>query len=91
MFFMKKKHNPLNPPTWEIADASAFQAMQRGEATPEQQQRVLDWLVHRACRTYDVTYEPGSYDATAFSEGRRFVGLQIVKMLKINIAAWRKV
>lgn len=77
---------PYAPPPYTDADIAALQALQRGDATPEQQQRAVDWIVNQAAATYDLEYRPDSRDH-AFCSGRRFVGLQIVKMLKLNLAA----
>ena len=78
------------PPDWEIADAAAMQAVERGEASPEQQKRAIAWWITKCAGTYDLSYRPGDTHDTSFAEGRRFVGLQTVKLLKINISALRK-
>ncbi|BES72168.1 hypothetical protein RE428_31860 [Marinobacter nanhaiticus D15-8W] len=75
------------PPEWEPADVRAIQSLASGEATPDMQKRALDFLINKACLTYDLSYRPGSDRETTFAEGRRFVGLQIVKLLHINLAA----
>jgi len=77
---------PYAPPTYTDADVAAIQALQKGEATPDQQQRALEWIVNQAAGTYDLEYRPDSRDH-AFCSGRRFVGLQIVKLSKISLAA----
>lgn len=87
---MKKNIPPFFQVTWDIPDAAAVQAMARGEATPEQQRRALDWIIKRAAMTYDVTFHPGLPDASAFAEGRRFVGLEAVKLLQLNLSQIRK-
>ena len=76
--------------TWDDADATAMQALQRGEATPDQQKRALDWIINRGAMTYDVTFHPEGDRQSAFAEGRRFVGLQVIKLLKINTLAFLK-
>lgn len=81
-------HAPWKPAQFEPADATAFQALARGNATPDQQKRALDWLVKKACRTYDMSYRPGGEDGardTVFAEGQRSIGLQIVKLLNLKI------
>lgn len=78
------------PPRWEKADAAALQALQFGRATEDQQKRALRWVVELASGTYDVSFRPGGEDGrreTDFAEGRRFVGLQIVKLLGLNLSA----
>ncbi|MBO9380032.1 hypothetical protein GG804_25010 [Sphingomonas histidinilytica] len=74
---------PHVPTKWEPAHASAFQALARGEAEPHQQQMALDWLLE-VTGLRDLSYRPGDATATAFAEGKRFVGLQVGKMLDIN-------
>lgn len=83
---------PWLPPHYDIADASAIQALQRGEATFEQQQRALKWIIENACKTYDMPYRPGGDEGrrdTDFALGRQFVGQQIVKLLKLNLSIMR--
>lgn len=77
------------PAQYTVADVAAVQALARGEATPEQQQRALNWVVNKAALTYDLDYRPDSRDH-AFSSGRRFVGLQVVKVLQLDVAKLRK-
>lgn len=79
---------PWKPAPYEPDMAAAFQALQRGNATSEQQKRALDWLVRSCCRTYDLSYRPGDDEGrrdTDFAEGRRSVGLQLVTMLNLKI------
>lgn len=72
---------------WELADVIAVQALEKGTATEEQQKRALNWIINKACWTYESTFSPVREHDSSFAEGRRFAGLQIVKMLKINAAA----
>lgn len=78
------------PADYDVADAAALQALGRGEASPEQQRRALRWIIEGAANTYDLSYRPQDTGAMAFSEGRRFVGLQMVKLLKFNLGALRE-
>ncbi|TXJ25387.1 MAG: hypothetical protein E6Q24_14745 [Chitinophagaceae bacterium] len=68
------------------ADVAALKALEFGEASPEQQKRALAWIINNASATYEMSYRPTSDRDTSFAEGRRFVGLQIVKMLKLNLS-----
>ena len=86
---------PWTPFDWDPADAYAIQALYRGDADPHQQQRAIKLIVEDLCGTYDLSFRPDTKDApgsraTDFAEGKRFVGTQIVKLLKINLAAMRK-
>lgn len=76
---------PYLPAGYELADVRALKALERGDATSEQQQRALLWLIHSAALTHDIEYRPDSRDH-AFASGRRFVGLQIIKLLRIDLA-----
>lgn len=85
---MKPKPAPqLDPNIWDRPDAYAIQALQRGDANPDMQKRALKWIIERAAGTYDQSFNPDSVRLSDFAEGRRFVGLQLVKLLKFNLAA----
>lgn len=86
----KPDASPWKPVEWEPADVGAIQALARGDATPDQQKIALDYIINNLAGTYDLSYRPGSDRDTAFAEGKRFVGLQIVTKLKINLAAIRQ-
>lgn len=82
---------PWKPSAWEIPDAGAMQALSRGDASPDQQKRALQYIIESLCGTYDMSYRSGKPDDTAFAEGKRAVGLQIVKLIKVNLGAIRGV
>lgn len=87
------ENSPVIPYQWEIPDAKALQCLHDGTATPEQQKRALNVIVEKICLTYDLSFRPGGQEAerdTAFAEGKRYVGLQIVKLLKLNLSAFTK-
>jgi hypothetical protein len=91
-----KKPPPIEtwkPIPWEPADVAALQALERGDATPDQQRRALWYIVNDICGAYDWPYRPGGQDAerdTNVALGRMFVGVQIRTKLKINLAAIRQ-
>ena len=85
----KEKMGAYLPPAWEVADASALQALANGTADDVQQQRAIKWLIELAAGTYEFHYYPSDRD-TAFALGRAFVGQQIVKLLKINTSQMRR-
>ena len=76
---------PWYPPEYELSDVCALKGLANGTATPEQQQQALKWIIERACATYELSYRPTSDRDTTFAEGRRFVGLQIVKALHLDL------
>lgn len=80
---------PHIPPDYLPHHAAGFKAMQRGDATPHQQQECLKWLIERAAGTYEFHFYPGDRE-TAFALGRAFVGQQIVKLLNLDLALLRR-
>lgn len=74
------------PAEYSVAEVAAIQALHRGEATDAQQKLALKWLIENAALTYDLEYRTDPRDH-AFCSGRRFVGLQVVKMLKLNLTS----
>lgn len=81
-------HAPWKPPAYDNAEVAAVQALARGNATADQQKRALDWIINKACATYDFPYRPGGQEGdrdTCMAIGRMFVGQQIVKLLKLKI------
>lgn len=86
------KAEPWKPPDYELPDVVAFQALQRGDATEDQQKRALNYLIQTLCGTYDLQFHPGPEGDrdTCFAAGKRFVGLQIVKFLHLNPTALKK-
>jgi hypothetical protein len=77
------------PVPWDLADASAIQAMARGDADPDQQRRALRWIIIDACQTDEPSYCPGGEEAkrdTDHHEGRRWVGLQIRKLMNVALS-----
>lgn len=86
----KKPQAPWSPVDYEAADASAIQALIRGEADEYQQKRALKWIIEQAAGTYDLAFRPGGEEGrrdTDFALGRSFVGQQIVKLSRLNVAA----
>lgn len=80
------KREVIQPPTYEKADVMAFKALAAGNANEHQQKRVLDWIIYQASGYYEISFRPG-YGGdrdTAFSEGRRFVGQQVVKLVNYS-------
>lgn len=69
--------DPLERPAYYPADVHALRALMQGTATPDQQRRVCDFLMHHVCATYDETFRPESERLTAFASGKRWVGLTL--------------
>lgn len=81
-------HAPWKPTPWEPADASALQALMRGDCPPNLQQRAMRFIMWELCGLRDLTYRAGGPEGdrdTSFAEGKRFVGLQIAKLLEVKV------
>jgi len=72
------------PPEWKNADVAAIQALVKGKANREQQKRALAFIVYHISDVNNQEYRTNDRDH-AFASGRRFVGLQINKMISINL------
>ena len=81
-----RAQGPHIPPPYTLADASAMQALEQGNASSEQQKRALKWLIETCSGTYEFNFYTTDRD-TSFALGRTFVGQQTVKLLRINLAA----
>lgn len=88
----EKPKEAYHPAPWELHEAAAIQALFAGNATPDQQRTALKWILDGACNLYDLSYRPGPGGErdTALAEGRRLVGLQIVKLSRLNLEIFRK-
>lgn len=83
------KAEPWKPVDWDLADAGALQALARGDASSHAQQRALKFIVESLCATYDMSYRPSGDRDTCFAEGKRYVGLQVVKLLALNLSKFK--
>jgi len=73
--------NPIERPDYTEFEVQAIRALYDGKASARQQQAILPYII-RAAGTHDLSYRPGDPHATAFAEGKRFVGTTLVWMLK---------
>lgn len=78
-----KTVHPWFPVDAEDYTTSAIKALNAGLASSDQQKEALRWIIEDLARTYDLSYRPGTDGDrdTAFAEGKRFVGMQIVKQI----------
>lgn len=76
------------PVAYTKADVAALQAWRRGEATADQQRRSAEFVVFAISDRDGMSYRPGLDGGrdTAFAEGRRFVGNQIVKLTNLSLS-----
>lgn len=78
------------PPDYTFGQVIAVKALAAGEATPDQQKEALDWIINSAAGYYEISFrsdDDGGDRETAFAEGRRFVGQQIVKFVNLPAKA----
>lgn len=80
---MSKPRPVWQPAPWDSADVAALQALARGVANEGQQKRALNYIITALGMTYEHTYSPTSERDSAFAQGRRYVGLQIVKLVNM--------
>lgn len=77
----------FKPAAYDVADIEAIKAVAAGNASESQQKRAMAWIVQKAALTYDETFAMGLPDVTANLQGRRNVGLQIVKLINMPAEA----
>lgn len=81
------KHDPWITPQYTAYDAGCIKALSFGVASSDQQVHALRFIVEGLSAAYDISFRPGPEGerATSFAEGRRFVGMQLVKLTKVNM------
>ncbi len=64
----------------------ALQAVAQGVANETQQRRAIEFIISDLCESNRMSFYPGDEGrrATDFAEGKRWVGLQIARILKIR-------
>ncbi len=75
------------PPTIQNEDIFALQALERGTANAAQQKRAVTFIERTLCATDRMSFYPGGEDgrrATDFAEGKRWVGSQLRRLLKLR-------
>lgn len=74
----------IEPPVLTRGQVLAIKAVNAGEATPEQQKAALAVIVSLVSNVHDLSWRPDQ-NLTSFNEGRRFVGLQILKFISQSV------
>lgn len=74
---------PWHPAPYDTQTIYAVQALAKGKANEGQQKRAIEWIVHACAGTYQPTFIPDSERESAFAEGRRAVGLELVKLINL--------
>ena len=80
-------HAPWKPAAYGLEIATAFQSLMRGDCPAHLQQKVVKFILFDLCGVRDLSFRPGPEGAreTDFAEGKRFVGLQIGKLLETKV------
>lgn len=73
------------PAGFNVAVVGAIQATYRGTASEHQQMLAMEWIMKQAANLPGVSFRAGDSHATAFLEGRRFVGAQILSLIGMDI------
>lgn len=73
----------------ELADAHALRALHIGSASPEQQTRALNWILHVGCEVGGMPWFETDRE-TAFALGRLFVAKQIGRLLICDLSTLRR-
>ena len=74
----------IGPGLINKADAIAIRAVASGDATPDQQRRAIEAITSRVSCCDDLSFradDHGGPRETDFAEGKRYVGLQIRKLV----------
>lgn len=84
---MPKKEAPA---PWASVNApeyitGAIKALAAGNANDIQQKNALKWIIEDLCATYDMSFRPGSVRESDFAEGKRHVGNQLVRQMKLIV------
>lgn len=69
-------------PELEEREIVAIKACWVGEGTPDQQRTALNVVVDKLSMADRLPYQPGSFDETAFLNGRAWVGKALRRILK---------
>jgi hypothetical protein len=82
----QKRAGPWKAPPYDPANAFAMQALAKGSASAAQQQLAFNFIVKELCETERLTFWPPEQGhdgtrATDFAEGKRWVGLEIRRLL----------
>lgn len=73
------------PAALDVPSVAAIKAVYAGTATEHQQRLALDWIIKKAAGIGGQSYRAGDSHATAFLEGRRHVGAQILSIIELNL------
>lgn len=76
--------DPMQHPDYTEAEIQALRRVWDGTADAAQQRLALDYWI-RACGTHDIEFRPDSERLSSFAAGKRFMGTNLVWMLKTAV------
>ena len=76
----------IDPARADYPDVMAVRAVAKGEATPDQQKRALDWIINEACGRYNWSFTAGQRE-TDVNLGRQRVGISITDIVNMPAKA----
>lgn len=79
----KGPFRPWHPAPYSVDQVYALQNVAKGRASEAQQKLALDYIINALCGTYDSTHFPGDPSDRDFANGKRHVGLQLVKLVNM--------
>jgi hypothetical protein len=78
----------VGPGLLNRADVASIKMVAAGEATPDQQRRAIEAIIGRIACADEQSWradDHGGARETDFSEGKRFVGLQLRKLIATSL------
>ncbi len=90
----KPKAYPWDAPEYDPQVVYAIRALRQGEALPHQQKLAWNWLMYvtgAGDGFSDLSFRPDSHGgerATCMAEGKKFVGLQMLKLFRPEVTDW---
>lgn len=84
---MAKLTRPKTPEPWHPAEYDdSIRANVKALWLDPTYKIACDWILFDLCRLGDLSFRADSIRTTDFAEGKRFVALQIAKMVKMRTA-----
>lgn len=78
MTLLMTRTKPLALPDMSVPEIAAIKSMAIGEATKEQQILAYETIIKKLCGIGALSYTPEDQSVTAFNEGKRCVGIQML-------------
>lgn len=77
--------SPLDAPSLTEHEIYALRALNKGEATKDQQKMAFDVLIEKFARYGAISFDPASTRNSDLNEGRRLVGAFLIKTVTAPI------